>query len=111
MSGFTPGPWVTFDSNNAGTGISTEAGASFATAWSSGGVPLLEFPHAANARLIAAAPDLYKALDETLGEMKALMAKWPPYTGGQNIADRADAALRKARGEARDDGERMRYAK
>jgi hypothetical protein len=60
------------------------------------GTPLSE----ALAHQFAAAPDLYEALDETLGEMKALMAKWPPYTGGQNIADRADAALRKARGEA-----------
>jgi hypothetical protein len=108
MSGFTPGPWVAI--SDAGTyEVDADAGVL-------GCQPICRMGNvftakAANARLIAAAPDLYKALDETLGEMKALMAKWPPYTGGQNIADRADAALRKARGEARDDGERMRYAK
>jgi hypothetical protein len=94
---FTPGPWVTFDSNNAGTGISTEAGASFATAWSSGGVPLLEFPHAANARLIAAAPDLYEALMRCLNFIENNESEF-----GETLdsGDCARSAIAKARGEA-----------
>jgi len=53
-----------------------------------------------NARLIAAAPELLEALEETLAEMESLMkSKETIYQGGINISNRAKAAIAKAKGE------------
>lgn len=53
--------------------------------------------NAANARLIAAAPELYEALDEALGLVQALINEG--YTGYIDQRERISAALAKARGE------------
>ena len=77
-----------------------------------GGFPRADNPEevAANARRIIACvnacaginpeavPDLIQSLEETLEEMESLMAKRAiPYQGGINIAERARAALAKAK--------------
>lgn len=77
-----------------------------------GGFPKPNNPEevAANARRIIACvngcaginpeavPDLLAALDETLEEMESLMAERAiPYQGGINIAERARAAIAKAK--------------
>src|SRR5690625_1372419 len=51
----------------------------------------------ANAHLIAAAPDLYEALEEARGTIQALIDEG--YTGHIDQRGRIDAALAKARGE------------
>lgn len=94
---FTPGPWLAdpvvpnakrafyivgnLDGNNATVDIGTVG-------------PTLSPRAEANARLIAAAPELYEALDALVGFARN------NATVGQAYVDDAEAALAKARGDA-----------
>jgi len=53
-----------------------------------------------DSNLIAAAPELLSALLDTVSEFESLMRTRKPYTGGNNIALRAHAAIAKATGKA-----------
>jgi hypothetical protein len=83
----TPGPWVVADSINAATvhcKVTEVIVADCRNLALDRGVP------AANARLIAAAPDLLEALEEVLG--------WETLCPLE-VYEQARAAIRKARGE------------
>lgn len=88
----TPGPWHVGDIHSDGHTMVTSADGLVA-----------DFIHADDARLIAAAPELYDALAETLDEAIG----WFDDATGKNADDdglewvkRARKALAKARGEA-----------
>jgi len=88
---FTPGPWEV-DS----TGYRSEGNGVCVMAWhESKCVAVIgsfnpDMPNDSNASLIAAAPDLYAALEEIINT---------PWIGGKGGFVRARAALAKARGE------------
>ena len=90
MSGFTPGPWVVI-SDDGVYEVDADAGMS-------GCQPICRMGNvftakAANARLIAAAPDLYEAL---CALRECIMETRGP--DANNAVRAADAALAKARG-------------
>jgi hypothetical protein len=89
----TPGPWTYRNWRNSRTdaGIGIEGPQHEETA----DVPL---GHIADARLIAAAPELLAALEETLEELEIARdgELWP--TGASAVAHRARAAIAKATG-------------
>jgi hypothetical protein len=97
---FTPGPWKIYRASNGsmlGIGVDRPndedhaAGVTdaYGGLWGSGG------EKEANARLIAAAPDLYEALEYARTNMGD-----PVPVSRRHVARKVDAALAKARGEA-----------
>lgn len=95
---FTPGPW-----SPHGTGLARSGKPEFEIHWSKYGECVAEIVHGeADARLIAAAPELYEALEWAMRFVEQVRAESPaPKGGGEDIAYRkAQAALAKARGEA-----------
>lgn len=100
---FTKGPWKTDAEYGQFWNISSVAGAPIALA--SAPIALVhpdwQIERTANAALIASAPELYEAL-ESLSNIAALLKLTYPGAHGpvQKFIDAADAALKKARGEA-----------
>jgi hypothetical protein len=104
----TPGPWTTFDGRDGHHYIQARNGiGQFAGARGAEGGPAQD---AANARLIASAPDLLAALDAMLGQYIAFMSQGAGAIHHQGdreaylafhgeITAQAHAAIRKARGE------------
>ena len=92
--GWTPGWWVAVETVPKGNFVIRVPDSPLVIAQ----VYLLDgvFPVDANARLIAAAPDMYDAL-ERVRRMFIPDAKWPDDTRQKLLAE-ADAALAKARG-------------
>lgn len=93
---WTPGPWTHYDDskNPQHRHVIASRGKTVAHIYCTRGD---ETPDAANALLIAAAPDMYEALS-------CMFDRWEPDSdGGQDrlMWERARAALAKARGEAR----------
>lgn len=89
-STWTPGPWKAFPA-----GVGEENGAGVAMLWRDGA------EREANARMIAAAPDLYEALREAVDLSEQLRAEhdWDRLPEAQAMLDKMEAALAKARGE------------
>jgi hypothetical protein len=87
MNKFTPGPWkcvgtLVYFSNN------------------SGGIDLYRCPDPeANARLIAAAPDLLEALELCRSELAAMKSEIGFRGTTIDVINTADAAIARARGE------------
>jgi hypothetical protein len=101
---FTTGPWMVdggIDVHEAAEGgVCKIAQCGHLTSYRRGReITLAEVE--ANARLIAAAPDLYEALAQLLDDLDAL-APTRPCT---QAIEGAQAALAKARGECRDEGD------
>lgn len=100
---FTPGPWATKSARIPVDGefdwcVSTSIdGADYVIAEAFGRVAEQIRPNAeANARLMAAAPELYEALEELLQDIQQYEAWQRPA----RAVDVARAAIAKARGEA-----------
>lgn len=95
---FTPGPWRMVGTTANRFVVTASSGTVIAETWK-------DFRQEADARLIAAAPELYGAL-EALIAMQDQMSRKPTDGGGVFPADygivrgRAHAALAKARGES-----------
>ncbi len=93
---WTPGPWKLDDDGSCD--VLANSGELLASVY-----PMMSAyrQRESNARLIAAAPELYEALwtllDCLIGTTKHDL---PGYVGSQDTADRIFAALAKARGEA-----------
>jgi hypothetical protein len=95
----TPGPW------DAGSRVIEVAGSDFtpidAAECTVAFVPLA---HQANARLIAAAPELYEALDQLHRETVFFLKREGKEVGktgvGRSLYDKVERALAKARGDA-----------
>jgi hypothetical protein len=85
---FTPGPW-SFDGPPASRIVWSGADRRICFLTSDG-------PNLANARLIAAAPELYEALADIMAHHEGFFVS----TFELELATRATAALAKARGEA-----------
>ena len=93
MTQFTKGPWVVYRDLPTDVVVSTSGECSLATLDCGCGS---RGTQRANAHLIAAAPDLYEALDRLIGEIK-------DYHVSSSVLDAIEAsisALAKARGEA-----------
>lgn len=94
---YTPGPWHVSQVNDAAL-IESEEGSSVAWAaiWTSRAcerpMPILE--HAANARLIAAAPVLLELLADMVRVLEC-----GPTASDSDLGQRAKAAISKAKGE------------
>lgn len=89
MSKFTPGPWkIGAPPPNGEQTIGAQQGLMVAVATTGSGVPT-----EANARLIAAAPDLLEALIDAVCALECCGKDYP-------AAEKARAAIAKARGDA-----------
>lgn len=93
---FTPGPWVTCDAHGP-----VEEGTSIQSSLDTNMVASCCHYYSreqvrANARLIAAAPDLYAVVEE----LEESSSYWSEYCVPLGIVYRLRAALAKARGEA-----------
>jgi hypothetical protein len=101
---WTPGPWVVEGTASATVAARHDGAAEIAEVIATGSMTHGE--RRANARLIAAAPDLYAALAALAAEVETIpdaMARIAPEVrvGRDNPAlDRARAALARARGES-----------
>lgn len=62
MAGHTPGPWRAEQHQPFGSAVYVDDGKTLATAHGSAAITGEKWPHVANARLIAAAPDMLEAL-------------------------------------------------
>lgn len=105
---FTPGPWVA----NIETASSTWSGHAMESSIFGPNHELIadinpnyaETPDCwqSNAHLIAAAPDLYEALENLLDDYKCSASEWLGDSRAQAdlLISYADAAIKKARGEA-----------
>lgn len=104
MGKHTPGPWVTSDTNDIFTSLGAKNGEGFteaddrawhiadcAVGWLSGNEVK------ANARLISAAPDLLKALEDALQYIENRY--WGYCPEGRDVIDVARVSIAKARGE------------
>lgn len=98
MSVHTPGPWVVWENPSGGAEVEA-AGVSIADVKSRGGVPHPTQEHClANARLIAAAPDMLEALNALFGaELERCMSLDGKPDQTEAVA-RARAAIAKAEG-------------
>ena len=100
MSKHTPGPWFVEDndraiSSNAATDIALVNMANIRYGWD--GPDFLTASHrAANARLIAAAPELLEALKYCRNKIAYMQAHGEWYSPGRAI-EMADAAIAKAK--------------
>lgn len=96
MPKFTPGPWAVTE-HVTGTMVVEAVSAPKAkrAVARCGGLPVVR---QANARLIAAAPELYEALADALAELSPLMQAYRPEHYAA-ICGKARAALAKADGE------------
>lgn len=114
MSEWTPGPWsVEYDERESGHVI--RMGEAIETPWSFPSEQIIRYDHTispddddeqeqfatadANAHLIAAAPDLYEALEAVLRDVGA--EKDFGFQDVDDIYTKARAALTRARGEAK----------
>lgn len=79
---FTPGPWI-YCFRSAGTCVETESGRTVAVASPTPGVG----DYDANARLIAAAPEMYEALRALLD-----VSKTDDWNGSAKLDDALEAA-------------------
>ena len=96
----TPGPWDVRTIDESIGSVDAADGSAVAQAQMRGTLTCHNHEERrANTRLIAAAPDLLEALLESTSELEALMKDKAFYQGGQNILDRARAAIAKATGE------------
>jgi hypothetical protein len=88
----TPGPWVLRE-RGLGFGVETEMGTTIATCWRfNRGIPdATPTMEEANARLIAAAPDLYEVV-------KAIIHTYENADAASDTLDKAYAAIEKAEG-------------
>ena len=93
-AGFTPGPWEVGEFRLDGYPIDAQHHYSVGWAYDINGLPANQ----ANARLIAAAPELYEALEICLA-MGERELKKALNLSGQSPYDIGIAAIRKARGE------------
>lgn len=92
---FTPGPWV-IDWNVSRLDVfSADAATLVATLQRSMMSPGIDSTAKANARLIAAAPDLYAVLSE----LEESCEYWSEYDVPIGIVERIKSALKRARGE------------
>lgn len=102
MNKYTPGPWFIEDngraiSSNAVTGIALVSMANIRYGWD--GPDFVTASHrAANARLIAAAPELLEALKYCRNKIAYMQAHGEWYSPGRAI-EMADAAIAKATGD------------
>ena len=96
MSKHTPGPWEAFQ-NDLGCGVLATKRADVAYCWTRDGWPLDSSrpisESVANARLIAAAPELLEALKEVSAE-----ARHPDYDWNVALLKTVRAAIAKAEG-------------
>ena len=105
MSTHTPGPWELFehswsDSSICG-GVKNSKKICSLSIYDDAteeNQSELESEMDANARLIAAAPELLEALQECVIELDCLMKTRPAYQGGMNMVERAKSAIAKATG-------------
>lgn len=105
---WTPGPWVAEPENYDGDGgVLVRVGGDYprnciANAWGQQSAREVDDEGQANAHLIAAAPDLYKALEECLNAEMARRKKLKDGAPASEYSDariaRIRAALAKARG-------------
>ena len=94
MSTHTPGPWFTTDNKRAPLFISEAHGEDIATVHDRGTAGT----DVANARLIAAAPDLLAALRDLLAYCDNTVPYFRTNSAEAAIAAQADAAIAKAEG-------------
>jgi len=105
---FTPGPWAVTGQSDAGRYIVVKAANGRTVArvpFSRENLPLSEITDASDAALIAAAPDLYAALEFAVRELRLVRDGSLHGTPNSVFAlipeaiEKADAALSRARGE------------
>lgn len=100
----TPGPWVRDTASGFGCDVRAENGRKVAATWGiNNGDPYRPAYRAecdANARLIAAAPELLEVLEDLTSHMTCFLALNQHEPGGEfeQWAERALAAVAKARG-------------
>lgn len=98
-SAHTPGPWLAAAGPSSVVGwpvVATPIGRSICNVtWMPGLPPAVEIECKANARLIAAAPDLLEALNALREELSGVDQWWGKL---REAADAADAAIAKAQG-------------
>ena len=94
---FTPGPWRVVEERG---GVSVETVREYDQGGAiSARIDLETYPNAvADARLIAAAPELYAALEAAEALLK--LHGYPAFKNSDSIRAQARAALRKANGDA-----------
>ena len=103
MSNHTPGPWFVEDndraiSSNAATDIALVNMANIRYGWD--GPDFLTASHrAANAQLIAAAPELLEALKYCRNKI-AFMQEFGEWYSPERAIEKADAAIAKATGDS-----------
>lgn len=108
MSAWTPGPWFVSDDPRPDMGwnrhISTDPAGENRVCFMANGSRERDGEFAANAGLIAAAPELYEALEFIFSHIadkeRGLRDLYPAFgLDGRRAIEMAAAALRKARGE------------
>jgi len=107
---FTPGPWKIVKEGHEGEIISIrdkhrnwigECNYALVGDESMYGHPIITEREAlANARLIAAAPEMYEALEKIMEIELAIAQEYPVYADDSTIYAIAENAIRKARGES-----------
>jgi hypothetical protein len=102
MSAHTPGPWTDESGDGSKWGVFDADGRAVALAQQivSLRVDVYQAERTANARLIAAAPDLLAALVECVVDMQATEDFYGPHTKAQEVMAAARAAIAKAEGRA-----------
>jgi hypothetical protein len=96
MANPTPGPWTL--KNFGGPQISGPEGYAVCTMWGAISASELAGQDLANARLIAAAPDLLAALEALVEGVDRLLGKPEPYECDDGALAAARAAILKATG-------------
>ena len=95
----TPGPWHLGQDRNYEAALVAENGETVArAAWTGGSGCELEIDKAADARLIAAAPELLEALEAARDTLKAHQMDYAD-SGYLTAIEDAEAAIARARGE------------
>jgi hypothetical protein len=95
--GHTPGPWRA-EHQPFGSAIYVGGGKTIATAHGSAAITKEELPHAENARLIAAAPDLLSALNAILPSYRTQVEKHGGFDWEHEWLAQASEAVAKAEG-------------
>lgn len=100
---FTPGPWFVSDDPRPNMEwnrhIATDPDGENRICFMANGGTERDDEFEGNARLIAAAPDLYAALESLLRRCETGFVGWPATLGEVESRDMARVALAKARGE------------